>query len=133
MKKVSAGLSPLSEESALALEASAGISAAWLLRNDTDAPPMTATGAPYNLAAFEHHRAHAKDSKRAPSLSGMLPSIARISAAAARHGKASLFNYRLSRFLEDCRAEFGEAAPDPKPATPSPQTAWEPTLDVQLL
>jgi len=131
VKKVSAGLAPLSEEAALALEAAAGISAAWLLRDDTDAPPVSAAGERYDFAAFEQHRAQPMETAGIPPLSGVLPSIARISAAAARQGKASLFNYRLRHFLDECRAEFGEAASEP--VASRPKTAWEPALDVQLL
>jgi len=131
VKKVSAGITPLSEEAALALETGTGVSAGWLLGGDTGATPVSVGGTAYNYAAFEDYRAGAGE-KRAPEmdvaeLPGVLAAIAGIGAAAGRQGKGSLFNYRLSRFLRECREEFGVeegAAEEP---------AWEGGLNVRLL
>jgi hypothetical protein len=107
VKKVSAGLEPLTEEVALELESKTGISAAWLLRGDRGAKPLSTAGKPYSFALFEQHRAHLGSFPKMDFVSGALPAIAGIGAAAGERGKGSLFSYRLTRFLDECREEFG--------------------------
>ena len=144
VKKVSAGHEPLTGDVALQLERSTGIAAAWLLNGDPAIPPVDITGRTYTLNSFEHHRS-GLEAREMPSIApGYLQLITGIATAAARRGRASLFHYRLSRFLEECREEFGfvqdtpsvRAAP-PREAKkiaeiPEPETE-EPELGVHLL
>ncbi|HEX4086271.1 MAG TPA: hypothetical protein VHY22_15245 [Chthoniobacteraceae bacterium] len=115
VKKVSAGREPLTGDMALQLEQATGVAAAWLLNGDPAIPPVTAAGNEFNLAAFEHHRAgeEAGEARKAsaPPLPAALQMLPGIAASAAKQGRASLFQYRLSRFLEECREEFGLVQP----------------------
>lgn len=65
VKKVSAGLEPLTEEAALQLQSATGVSLDWLLGTDPNVSPTAFTPvapidppAPYNLGVFEAHRAY---------------------------------------------------------------------------
>jgi len=142
VKKVSAGLTPLTEEIALELEKRTGISAAWLLQGDTHAPAVSVDGGRYDLGAFEGRRA--KLERRTVDLAGTMRALAGISVSAAKRGNGSLFDYRLSQFLKACGEEFGygevttsrtkpvkrrNEGTDSTVAVPS----WENGLDVQLL
>ncbi len=117
VKKVSSGIEPLTEKTALLAEARTGISAAWLLKRSTASPPVSPAGTPYDFAAFEQHRAR-PNSLSSISFPSFMPAVAGIASSAQRKGRASLFNYRLARFIEDCQEEFGFD----KPAAESTKT-----------
>ena len=111
VKKVSAGLTPLSEDSARVLEAATGIALAWLLEGDTQKQPVSAAGKPYTMADYQSHRAALEsgslDRISVIAMGGFLPKLAAIGSAAGKKGKASLFHWRLKNFLNECRDEFG--------------------------
>jgi hypothetical protein len=136
VKKVSAGHEPLTDAAALQLESATGISAAWLLRGDTAAPPVSSTGARYDFAAFERRRAARGSDARAPfRVPDDLPqTIAGIGAAADRKGRATLFAYRLNQFIEESREEFGfsdTAANAVKSTSPKAKLPPKPSANTQ--
>jgi hypothetical protein len=110
VKKVSAGVIPLNEETALFLELETGIALDWLM-GKPDAPPVNARGEPYAHADFEWHRAGAKAGEPRIRSVGFPFSyalkIAAIGSKAGDQGKAGLFLWRLRTFLEECAHEFG--------------------------
>jgi hypothetical protein len=110
VKKVSAGVIPINEETARRLELETGVALNWII-GPPGAPPVNGRGKPYTKAYFEWHRAYAK--AEAPLIrSGgypfsYAPKIAAIGCAAGDQGKASLFTWRLETFLDECAQEFG--------------------------
>jgi hypothetical protein len=110
VKKVSAGVIPLNEETARVLELETGVALDWLM-GTPDAPPVNGRGKPYAFVDFEWHRAGAKAA--APRIRSIgFPfmyalKIAAIGSAAGEQGKASLFLWRLRTFLNECAQEFG--------------------------
>jgi hypothetical protein len=111
VKKVSAGITPLSEDSARVLESATGVNLNWLLAGDARTPPVGSAGKCYTLADFESHRASLKtgDLKKITVIFPVayLPTIAAIGSSAGRAGRVSLFSWRLDNFLNECREEFG--------------------------
>jgi hypothetical protein len=110
VKKVSAGVIPLNEETARLLELETGVALDWLM-GPADVPPVNARGDPYTPAYFEWHRAGAKSGAPRIQSGGhpfsYAPTIAAIGCSAGDQGKASLFLWRLETFLDECAKEFG--------------------------
>jgi hypothetical protein len=116
VKKVSAGKSKagkgirLNEGTARLLELETGISLSWLMGPPT-AKPVNGRGDPYTRGYFEWHRAEMKAGRppitHASYPLSYAPRIAAIGSAAGDQGKASIFNWRLETFLEQCAEEFG--------------------------
>ena len=112
VKKVSAGIVPLSQETARLLELETGVALDWLMQKKPPfGPPVNGRGKPYTLDDFKWHQAGAKAG--APRIRSIgypfnyALKIAAIGAAAGEQGKASLFLWRLRTFLEECAEEFG--------------------------
>jgi hypothetical protein len=110
VKKVSAGLIPISEGTARRLELETGVALDWLM-GPPDAPPLNGTRQPYKFEHFDWHRAKIKAGEL-PVRAGGFPlfyalKIASIGSAAGEQGKASLFMWRLDTFLDECTKEFG--------------------------
>lgn len=110
VKKASAGVIPLGEETARLLELETGIALDWLM-GPPDTPPVSGAGQPYMSADFEWHRAKMKAGEF-PIHSLGFPfkfalRIASIGSAAGDQGKASLFLWRLRTFLDESAREFG--------------------------
>lgn len=111
VKKVSAGIMPLSEDTARVLEFETGISLAWLMDGNARKLPLNFKGTPYTSIDFEAHRA-ALDAGNFRRICistpvKILPTIVAIGSAAGKNGKASLFHWRLTNLLNECREEFG--------------------------
>ena len=134
VKKVSAGVTPLSEEAALDLEKRTGISAAWLLEGETEKPAVSVSGGRFDVGVFEDYRANGEVTE-VSDLGGVAEAIAEIEAAAQKKGKGSLFNYRVSRFLKECGEEFGMMNAETKRRTKPVvnEAPWGDGLDVRLL
>jgi hypothetical protein len=111
VKKVSAGVIPLNEETARLLELETGIALDWLMGKNPTAPPVNGVGMPYTFEDFEWHRAAAKAGQPLTRAIGFPFSyalkIAAIGSKAGDQGKAGLFLWRLRTFLEECAREFG--------------------------
>ena len=111
VKKTSAGITPLTEDSARVIQAETAISFAWLMEGNTEKPPTTSQGKPYTFADFETHRAALKEGnlKKLTLIFPVayLPAIAAIGSAAGKKGMVSMFAWRLKNFLDKCRDEFG--------------------------
>lgn len=109
VKKVSAGLIPLNEDTGRILELETGAPLSWLMGPPDEAPNWG--GKPYTVESFEWHRARAKEGAPAIQSAGapfiFALKIAAIGSSAGDRGKASLFNWRLRTFLEKCAVEFG--------------------------
>jgi len=110
VKKVSAGVITLSEETARLLELETGIALDWLM-GPKDAPAVDGRGNPYTFPMFEWYRAAAKAGTPHIRAGGLpfyyAPKIAAIGSAAGDQGKASLFLWRLDTFLDECAQQFG--------------------------
>lgn len=110
VKKVSAGVIPLSEETARLLELETGVALSWLM-GTPEAPAVNGQGKPYSFAYFEWHCAGAKAGQ--PRIMAgdypfkYVPEIAAVGSAAGDQGKASLFIWRLKTFLYECAKDFG--------------------------
>ena len=112
VKKVSAGVIRLSEETARLLELETGVALDWLMKKKKPfGPPVNGRGERYTKAHFEWHRAYAKAGMPLIRSGGYpfnyAPKIAAIGCAAGDQGKASLFMWRLETFLDECAKEFG--------------------------
>lgn len=111
VKKTSAGIKPLSEETARLLTHETGINLSWLLQNDVNAPPTDSKGKPYSLECFESRRAELKSGDikvlSVVTPDNVLSEIAGVGSAAGHSGKLSLFHWRYSEFVRQCREEFG--------------------------
>lgn len=110
VKKVCAGIIPMSEEAARTLRGETGISLSWLL-GSPDRPPVDSKGRPYTRALFEWYHARRKEGKPLRETGftpfAFMPKIAAIGSAAGNQGKAEIFLFRLGSFLEKCEADFG--------------------------
>ena len=110
VKKVSAGQEVLVDDAARVLELNVGISLAWL-KGNPNFPPVSSTGRPFNFKFFENYRAKLREGIypriTVVRFTRTISKIAGIGAAAGRKGKASLFHWRLSQFLEKCSVDFG--------------------------
>jgi hypothetical protein len=110
VKKASAGHIPLSEYTARRLYLETGIALDWLM-GSPDARPVNGRGDDYNAEMFEWHRAGAKAGEPRITSAGRpfsyASKIAGIGSAAGEKGKAGLFLWRLSTFLDACANEFG--------------------------
>jgi len=112
VKKVSAGVIRLSEETARLLELETGVALDWLMKKKKPfGPPVNGRGERYTKADFEWHRAAAKAGTPLTRSVGYpfnySLKIMAIGAAAGGEGKAGLFLWRLRTFLEECAQEFG--------------------------
>ena len=110
VKKVSAGQEPLADEVTRVLELNVGIGLAWS-KGDPNLPPVSYTNRPFDYEFFQNHRAKLRVGVypriTVVRFAGTISNIAGIGAAAGRKGKASLFHWKLSEFLKQCRDEFG--------------------------
>lgn len=110
VKKVSAGLIPLSEDTARRLELETGIPRDWLM-GPANAIPKNSEGKRYESADFQWHRDGAKAGNPRIRSAGFpfvhALKIAGIGSAAGNDGKASLFLWRLRTFFDECALEFG--------------------------
>jgi hypothetical protein len=111
VKKTSAGIKPLSGETARLLAHATGINLDWLMNDDIKAPPTNSAGKPYSLKCFELRRAELESGDinllSVFSLENVLSEIAGVGSAAGKHGKLLLFHWRYSEFVKQCREEFG--------------------------
>jgi len=111
VKKTSAGIKPLSEETARLLAHETGVNLAWLLKNDINEPPTDSKGKPYSRECFESRRAELKSGDikvlSVVTLENVLSEIAGVGSAAGKSGKNSLFHWRYTEFVKECREEFG--------------------------
>lgn len=104
VKKVSAGLIPLSEDTARTLQLETGISLAWLL-GGIPGQPVDQFGKPYDFKRFQSYRTRPNQTAAYPLL--FAPNIAAIGSAAGERGKSAIFVWRLKTYLDQCRSEFG--------------------------
>jgi len=111
VKKASAGLLPVSEETAKVLQLETGISFCWLM-GPADKLPVDTRGKPYRRERYQFIRARTFAGLPAVSQTSFkplafLPDIAAIGSAAGDHGKAAIFLWRLKSFIEAQREQFG--------------------------
>lgn len=104
VKKVSAGLIPLSEETAQVLQLETGVSLYWLLAKKAG-EPVDSHDNRYSFARFEEHRTHRPQTAGFPFM--FARDLAAIGSAAGAKKRAALFVWRLKAFLDECREEFG--------------------------
>jgi hypothetical protein len=113
VKKASAGLMPLSEETARVLQLETGISFDWLM-GPADKLPVDTRGKPYRHERYEWIRARNRAGDPVSQTGfkplAFLPDIAAIGSAAGDHGKAAIFLWRLKFFIEQQRKQFGSDA-----------------------
>ncbi|MEP6603661.1 MAG: hypothetical protein ABJB69_06925 [Spartobacteria bacterium] len=112
VKKVSAGIVPLTEETARILGDATGISFEWLL-GPANRRPISGglSREPYTHKYFEWYRSVKQSGSPirqcAFSLYEFLPDIIGVGFAAGKKHKAALFMWRLKTFLARLREEFG--------------------------
>ncbi len=111
VKKVSAGIEPLTGDVAHALSLETGISPTWLLRGDPATAPVGSAGQLYNERAFQLHRAKLGKGKLEVQtvfdLAEIVAEITAIARSAAKQDIAAVFRWRLTEFLKASRDEFG--------------------------
>jgi hypothetical protein len=145
VKKVSAGLKPLTEEAALALSSETGVGVEWLLNGDPTAPPKAeypsktlSPDSTYTYEFFEAHRASMEVGARAKKIVRTVSSFAELAArylpesqeeldsklvdrcskvlAQTRNAKrGSVIRWRLKNFLDALAAEI-EVSVKPQPS-----------------
>ena len=112
MKKVSAGVIPLSEDTARRLKIETGVALTWLL-GPADGRPVDGLGRLYTSETFQSYRSRRKGgvgdymSVSVSTMHSFLPDICAAGAAAGTKGMAGLFNWRLSTFIDQATQEFG--------------------------
>jgi hypothetical protein len=111
VKKTSAGIKPLSEETARLISHETGINPDWLQGCDTSKPPTDLRGKPYSLKIFENRRAELESGEYTTftvfNTKHVIPQIAAIGSAAGKQGKVSLFAWKWEKFIKECRETFG--------------------------
>ena len=116
VKKVSAGIVPLTEETARVIEQGTGVPLRWLLGPGRGTPTVYAfSGKPsrqaYTRKYFEWFRTKLKDGQPVVQsgfpIAAFLPDLIAVGVSAARSRKAALFLWRLQSFTERLSEEFG--------------------------
>lgn len=105
---------PLSEERARRISAATGVHFRWLIENDLDAPIIDAQGRPYTLSLYELIQAQKKVGSSefvqfmihdyAASFYGQIRAVL---SSAVKRDLGEVAVWKIARFLEDCRIEFG--------------------------
>jgi hypothetical protein len=113
VKKVSAGITGLSEDAARKLSDETGVSFRWLF-GSVDKPPISrGTNEPYTPEYSQWYRAEYKNGRPVQQCahppSAWLPDLFGVAVAAAERAKSNLFMWRLAKFIDEAREEFGSS------------------------
>ncbi|MBA2271363.1 MAG: hypothetical protein H0W20_12345 [Chthoniobacterales bacterium] len=103
VKKVSAGLIKLSEDSARQISLQTGVSLDWLM-GPIERPPVDISGNPYDSSSFAFFRANPTHTL---VTTAFIPRVIGVASAAGDQSKLALFQWRFGSFLDECAEEFG--------------------------
>jgi hypothetical protein len=105
---------PLSESLARRISAATGVGLRWLLDNDLNAPIVNRAGYPYLRLTFESRQAgkafgdnRLSRQSLADYAASVYGQIRAILSSASKRNFAEVATWRLGKFLDTCRREFG--------------------------
>jgi hypothetical protein len=114
LKKVSAGIIPLSDDAAIRISYETGIAVQWLLEGDTTKPPVDRHGNPYSKNIFENHRVFMRESYDLDdailserSMYESLEEILSLYLTLQQSNKGGLFAFRLHEAIDHLKHGLG--------------------------
>jgi transcriptional regulator with XRE-family HTH domain len=114
IQSVELGTLTLSEDLARRISAATDVHLHWLFDNDLNAPMVDSRGHPYTRSVYEHRQAtrHLGDNELARALAAdysasFYGQIRAILSSAAKKDLAEVATWKIAKFLDDCRREFG--------------------------